>query len=56
MTGASGDLGGIVFLLIARYSGTDYARVLWITGVIAIGLNLAVAWIRPIPKGQLGGR
>lgn len=56
MTGAGGDLGGIVFLLIARYSGTDFGRVLWVTGLVTIVLNLAVIWIRPIPKGQLGGR
>ena len=56
LTGAAGDLGGIVFLLIARYSGNDYARVFWIVGVFSIGGNLLVSWIRPIPKGQLGGR
>lgn len=56
MTGGAGDLGGIIFLLIARYNGVDYGRVLWIIGVIIIGLNLSVAWVRPLPKGQLGGR
>lgn len=56
VTGAFGDLGGIAFLLIARYSGTNYDRVFWLIGVITVGLNLAVAWIRPIPKEQLGGR
>ena len=56
LTGAAGDLGGIVFLLIARYSGIDYGRVFWIIGVITIVGNILVVWIRPIPKGQLGGR
>ena len=56
LTGAAGDLGGIVFLLINRYSGTDYGRVCWIVGAITVGANLLVSWIRPIPKGQLGGR
>lgn len=56
VTGAAGDLGGIVFLLINRYSGTDYGRVFWIVGAITVGANLLVSWIRPIPKGQLGGR
>ena len=56
MTGAAGDLGGIVFLLIYRYSGTNYGRVFWIVGIITIVGNLLVSWIRPIPKGQLGGR
>ena len=56
LTGAAGDLGGIVFLLIYRYSETDYARLFWIVGIITIAGNLLVSWIRPIPKGQLGGR
>ena len=56
LTGAAGDLGGIIFLLIARYSGEDYGRIFWIMGVISIVGNVSVSWIRPIPKGQLGGR
>ena len=56
LTGAAGDLGGIVFLLIARYSGIDYGRVFWIIGIITIVGNVLVIWIRPIPKSQLGGR
>ena len=56
VTGAAGDLGGIIFLLIARYRGDNYGETLWINGVIVIALNLLVAWVRPIPKGQLGGR
>ena len=56
MTGAAGNLGGIVFLLIARYDGTNYPRLFWIIGVVVIAVNLAVSRIQPIPKGQLGGR
>ena len=56
VTGASGTLGGILFLLVVRYNLDDYAKSIWIIGVICIALNLAVIWIRPIPKGQLGGR
>lgn len=56
VTGAAGDLGGIVSLLIYRYSGTDYGRVFWIVGIVTIAGNLLVSWIRPVPKGQLGGR
>ncbi|MCJ1279141.1 hypothetical protein MMC21_006965 [Puttea exsequens] len=56
VTGAAGDLGGIIFLLIARYEGTKFHRVFWIIGVINIVGNAIVAWIQPIPKGQLGGR
>lgn len=56
VTGAAGDLGGIIFLLIARYCRDDYGKVFWIIGVITIAGNILVSWIRPIPKGQLGGR
>jgi NNP family nitrate/nitrite transporter-like MFS transporter len=55
-TGACGNLGGIVFAIVFRYQGTDYNRALWIIGVIMMSLNVAVCWIRPIPKGQIGGR
>jgi len=55
-TGAMGNFGGIIFAIIFRYNGTDYAKTFWIIGVIAIAINLAVCWIRPIPKGQIGGR
>ena len=56
ITGASGNLGGIVFAIIFRYNGNQYARVFWIIGIMHIAMNLSVAWIRPIPKGQIGGR
>ena len=55
-TGASGNLGGIVFAIIFRYMGKDYAKVFWIIGIITIAINLSLSWIRPIPKGQIGGR
>ncbi|KAI9827295.1 MAG: hypothetical protein M1832_005433 [Thelocarpon impressellum] len=56
VTGASGNLGGIVFLVVARYTDVDYGKVFWIIGAITIGLNVAVSWINPIPRDQLGGR
>lgn len=55
-TGASGNFGGIIFAIIFRYMGKDYARVIWIIGVMTIAINLSLSWIRPIPKGQIGGR
>lgn len=55
-TGAMGNFGGIIFAIIFRYNGTNYAKTFWIIGVITIGINLAVSWIRPVPKGQIGGR
>ena len=53
MAGAAGNLGGIIYLLIARYNGKDYAKVFWIVGLVNISASLLVAWIRPIPKGAL---
>ncbi|KAH8675807.1 nitrite transporter [Xylariales sp. PMI_506] len=57
VTGAGGNLGGIAFAVVFRFmgSGTDYAKGFWVIGVIMIGLNLALCWVRPIPKGQVGG-
>lgn len=57
-TGAGGNMGGVVFAIIFRFmkGGTDYAMALWVIGIIHIGLNISVSWIRPIPKGQIGGR
>ena len=54
-TGASGNLGGIIFAVIFREYGTDYAKCFWIIGVMTIGINVALCWIKPIPKGQIGG-
>ncbi|KAF2835895.1 nitrate transporter [Patellaria atrata CBS 101060] len=54
-TGACGNFGGIIFAIIFRYHGTDYAKVFWICGIMFIAFQLAVIWIRPIPKGQIGG-
>lgn len=55
VTGASGNLGGIIFAIVFRYGGS-YARAIWIIGVIIIALNLTTCWIKPLPKGQIGGR
>ncbi|KAI0905595.1 nitrite transporter [Ustulina deusta] len=58
MTGAAGNLGGVIFSVIFRFtgSGTEYAKAFWIIGIIHIGLNLALCWVPPIPRGQIGGR
>ena len=58
LTGAGGNLGGVVFAIIFRFmgGGTDYAKGFWVIGVIHLILNLAVCWIPPVPKGQVGGR
>ena len=55
VTGGTGNLGGIIFAIIFRYNGTNYGKVFWIIGVITIVVNLSLVWIKPIPKGQIGG-
>ena len=58
LTGGGGNLGGVVFAIIFRVlgDGSDYANAFWIIGVMHIAINLAVCWIPPLPKGQIGGR
>lgn len=56
MTGATGNFGGIMFAIIFRYLKTDYAKSFWIIGVITISINVAVCWIPPVSKKQIGGR
>ncbi|KAF2800783.1 high affinity nitrate transporter NrtB [Melanomma pulvis-pyrius CBS 109.77] len=55
-TGAAGNFGGIIFAIIFRYNGKNYGKVFWIIGCMTIGINLLVSWIKPIPRGQIGGR
>ncbi|KAK5685850.1 hypothetical protein LTS10_001963 [Elasticomyces elasticus] len=49
-TGACGNLGGIVFAIVFRYNAPDYSKSLWIIGVMCIAINIAVCWIKPVPK------
>ncbi|XWW97176.1 hypothetical protein V2A60_005157 [Cordyceps javanica] len=58
VTGAGGNLGGVLFAVVFRFvdHGRGYAKALWIIGVLHIALNLAVCWISPLPRGQVGGR
>jgi MFS transporter, NNP family, nitrate/nitrite transporter len=55
-TGATGNLGGIIFAIVFRYHGKNYAESFWIIGSIILALNVALCWIKPVPKGQVGGR
>jgi len=56
LVGACGNLGGIIFAIIFRYNGARYDKAIWIIGAISIGVNVGCSWIRPVPKGQIGGR
>lgn len=50
MVGAVGNLGGVIFAVIFRHYGKEYHTALWIIGVVSIVVNIAVAWIPPVPK------
>ena len=56
MTGATGNFGGIIYAIVFRYNKTDYAKSFWIIGAITIFLNVALSWIRPVARKQIGGR
>ena len=56
MTGGTGNLGGIIFSIIFRYESSDYGKSFWIIGVITIAMNIALCWIPPVSKKQIGGR
>jgi NNP family nitrate/nitrite transporter-like MFS transporter len=57
ITGGGGNLGGVIFAIIFRFMnhGKDYAQGFWVIGIMHIAMNLAVCWIPPLPKGQIGG-
>lgn len=55
-TGACGNLGGIVFAIIFRYNPTNANRAMWIIGVVIMALTVVTCWVKPIPRGQIGGR
>ncbi|KAL0938913.1 nitrite transporter [Colletotrichum truncatum] len=54
VTGAGGNLGGVIFAIIFRFmdNGTNYAKGFWVIGCIHIAVNLLVSWIHPLPKAQ----
>ncbi|KAG9715005.1 hypothetical protein KCU73_g16051, partial [Aureobasidium melanogenum] len=60
VVGASGNLGGIIFAIVFRYSvagkKTLYGQSFYTIGAIMMGIGVLTAWIRPVPKGQIGGR
>ena len=60
VTGAAGNLGGIIFAIVFRFDATwkvaHYGRSLCVIGIIMMVMNVAVCWIKPVPKNQIGGR
>ncbi|KAK3337099.1 major facilitator superfamily domain-containing protein [Cercophora scortea] len=57
LTGAGGNLGGVIFAIVFRFmdGGSNYAKAFWVIGIIHVAVNVAVSWIPPLPKGQIGG-
>jgi NNP family nitrate/nitrite transporter-like MFS transporter len=45
VTGASGNVGGVLFNLAFRLVGTDYNKAMWIIGIVCLSSNLAVTFI-----------
>lgn len=62
VVGASGNLGGIIFAIIFRFStdatgkNTLYGQAFYTIGAVVIGLNILLCWVPPVPKHQIGGR
>lgn len=54
MVGATGNLGGVIFAVIFRHYGKEYHTALWIIGAVSVAINVAVAWIPPVPKVKEG--
>ncbi|CZT17761.1 probable nitrate transport protein crnA [Ramularia collo-cygni] len=54
--GAAGNFGGVCFAVLFRFHGTRYEESLWIAGVMIVGLNVVLCWVKPVPKGKDGLR
>lgn len=54
LTGGCGNLGGIVFATVFRFTsgGAGYCTAFSVIGAVQIALNLAVSGIAPLPPGQ----
>jgi MFS transporter, NNP family, nitrate/nitrite transporter len=52
VTGACGNLGGIIFAIVYRYGG-DYHKATWIIGVIMVALQVLTFWIKPVPNHRV---
>ncbi|KAH7929502.1 nitrate transporter [Leucogyrophana mollusca] len=46
IVGAMGNLGGVLFAIIFRFQTSPAGNAFWISGVVAIGVNLCLAFIR----------
>jgi MFS transporter, NNP family, nitrate/nitrite transporter len=53
VTGATGNLGGIMFAIVFRYVGTN-GKSFWIVGLIGALINVVALPIRPVSRKQIG--
>ncbi|KAF8552378.1 nitrate transporter [Imleria badia] len=49
IVGATGNLGGVINALIFRFQPAPVGRAFWMTGIIAVGINLLITTIR-VPR------
>lgn len=49
IVGAMGNVGGIIFALVFRFHPVPVGKAFWISGIIALGINLLITVIR-VPK------
>jgi len=49
IVGAMGNMGGIIFALIFRFQPAPIGKAFWISGIIALGINLLITTIR-VPR------
>lgn len=41
---ASGNFGGIIFAIVFRYNGSDFAKAMYVIGAIVIAVNVSSSW------------
>ncbi|KAL4065998.1 major facilitator superfamily domain-containing protein [Scleroderma citrinum] len=49
IVGGMGNLGGIVYALVFRFQPVPVGKAFWITGIIAMGINLLISIVR-VPR------
>ncbi|KAL2122876.1 hypothetical protein VTJ04DRAFT_3331 [Mycothermus thermophilus] len=55
VTGAAGNLGGVVFSIVFRFmdGGEGYAKGFWVIGIVNMALGVGLGWIPPLPAAKL---
>ncbi|KAL2270093.1 hypothetical protein VTJ83DRAFT_2277 [Remersonia thermophila] len=52
LTGASGNLGGVIFAIVFRFmdGGEGYAKGFWVIGLVNLAVAVGAGWIPPLPS------